>query len=189
MAKLTTAKEAIAALSKATGINQQRIEKFVSATAETVEATEFDTTSDSLVGNIVKINSSEYLYVKKVSTARHGLISIEGASVRYENEHDGFTLSFSNSRTQYVREEMLARGRVTVLSDDEFVSQLKGSLVPAETLLSYLSGSAQTPETLEETDVEEVAEETKTGTVLTASISSMESVKAENESTPEVVSL
>ena len=158
MAKLTTLKAAVSALSTLTGINEERINKFVTATSVNVELT--DTTADTLIGNIVKINSNEYLYVRGVNTASHGLVYLNGSVVRYEKEVNGFTISFNTERTFCVRNEQLANGYVNILSDDEFKECLEGSLIPADTLLSYLSGSAYAPDTLEEDDVvEETTEE------------------------------
>lgn len=162
MAKLTTLKAAVSALSTLTGINEERINKFVTATATNVDSN--DTTSDTLIGNIVKINSNEYLYVRNVNTARHGLVCLKGSVVRYEKEPNGFSISFNTDHTFYVREEQLANGRINILSDDEFKAAIEGALIPADVLLSYLSGSAYAPETLEEEDVveETVVEKTVT---------------------------
>ena len=157
--KLTSLKAAVSAMSSLTGISEERINKFVTATSTNTEST--DTVSDTLVGNIVKINSNEYLYVRSVNSARHGLVCLKGSVVRYEKEPNGFSISFNNEHTFYVREEQLANGRINILSDDEFKTSIEGSLIPADVLLSYLSGSAYTPETLEEEDVnEELVEET-----------------------------
>lgn len=157
--KLTSLKAAVSAMSSLTGISEERINKFVTATSANTEST--DTVSDTLVGNIVKINSNEYLYVRSVNSARHGLVCLKGSVVRYEKEPNGFSISFNNEHTFYVREEQLANGRINILSDEEFKTSIEGSLIPADVLLSYLSGSAYTPETLEEEDVkEELVEET-----------------------------
>jgi hypothetical protein len=136
----------------------------VTATSANTEST--DTVSDTLVGNIVKINSNEYLYTRSVNSARHGLVCLKGSVVRYEKEPNGFSISFNNEHTFYIREEQLANGHINILSDEEFKTSIEGSLIPADVLLSYLSGSAYTPETLEEvveeTPVEEsVLEEVK----------------------------
>jgi hypothetical protein len=162
--KLTSLKAAVSAMSSLTGISEERINKFVTATSTNTEST--DTISDTLVGNIVKINSNEYLYVRSVNTARHGLVCLNGSVVRYEKEPNGFSIGFNTEHTFYAREEQLANGRINILSDEEFKTSIEGSLIPADVLLSYLSGSAYTPETLEEvveeTPVEEsVLEEVK----------------------------
>ena len=149
--KLTSLKAAVSAMSSLTGISEERINKFVTATSANTEST--DTVSDTLVGNIVKINSNEYLYVRSVNSARHGLVCLKGSVVRYEKESNGFSISFNNDHTFYVREEQLANGRINILSDDEFKTSIEGSLIPADVLLSYLSGSVYAPGTLEEDDV------------------------------------
>ena len=156
--KLTSLKAAVSAMSSLTGISEERINKFVTATSANTEST--DIVSDTLVGNIVKINSNEYLYVRSVKSARHGLVCLKGSVVRYEKEPTGFSISFNTEHTFYAREEQLANGRINILSDDEFKTSIEGSLIPADVLLSYLSGSAYTPETLEEDVKEEVVEET-----------------------------
>lgn len=149
--KLTSLKAAVSAMSSLTGISEERINKFVTATSANTEST--DTVSDTLVGNIVKINSNEYLYVRSVNSARHGLVCLKGSVVRYEKESNGFSISFNNDHTFYVREGQLANGRINILSDDEFKTSIEGSLIPADTLISYLSGSVYAPGTLEEDDV------------------------------------
>lgn len=189
MSKLTTLKAAVSTLSTLTGINEERINKFVTATSVNVEST--DTTADTLIGNIVKINFNEYLYVRGVNTARHGLVCLNGSVVRYEKESDGFTISFNNDHTFYVKDEQLANGYVNILSDDEFKKCLEGSLIPVDILLSYLSGSAYAPDTLEEDDaVEEATEEVVADDVTEDVASKTETITSEvvqEESATEVV--
>lgn len=191
MAKLTTLKAAVSALSTLTGINEERINKFVTATSVNTELA--DTTADTLIGNIVKINYSEYLYVRGVNTARHGLVCLTGSVVRYEKESNGFAISFNTEHTFYIREEQLAKGYVNILSDDEFKASLEGSIIPADALLSYLSGSAYAPDTLEEDDVvEETIEDVDVDEVTEEDVSTAETVTSElvqEESATEVVEL
>lgn len=191
---LTSLKAAVSAMSSLTGISEERINKFVTATSANTEST--DTVSDTIVGNIVKINSNEYLYVRSVNSARHGLVCLKGSVVRYEKEPNGFSISFNNEHTFYVREEQLANGRINILSDDEFKTSIEGSLIPADILLSYLSGSAYTPETLEEEDVEEEdVEETPVKESVLEEVKDSEETVAvtseliKNESATEVVEL
>lgn len=151
--KLTSLKAAVSAMSSLTGISEERINKFVTATSTNTES--IDIVSDTLVGNIIKINSNEYLYVRSVNTARHGLVCLKGSIVHYEKEPNGFSISFNTEHTFYVRDEQLANGSINILSDDEFKACIEGSLIPVDVLLSYLSGSAYLPETLEDEDVKE----------------------------------
>lgn len=192
--KLTSLKAAVSAMSSLTGISEERINKFVTATATNKEST--DTVSDTLVGNIVKINSNEYLYTRSVNSARHGLVCLKGSVVRYEKEPNGFSISFNNEHTFYVREEQLANGSINILSDDEFKTSIEGSLIPADILLSYLSGSAYTPETLEDEDVkEELVEETPVEEIVLEEVNDSEETVAvtseliKKESATEVVEL
>ena len=192
--KLTSLKAAVSAMSSLTGISDERINKFVTATSANTEST--DTVSDTLIGNIVKINSNEYLYVRSVNSARHGLVCLKGSVVRYEKESNGFSISFNNEHTFYVRDEQLANGHINILSDEEFKTSIEGSLIPVDVLLSYLSGSAYTPETLEDEDVkEELVEETLVDeSVLKEVIDSEETVAVtseliKKESATEVVEL
>jgi hypothetical protein len=181
--KLTSLKAAVSAMSSLTGISEERINKFVTATSANTEST--DTVSDTLVGNIVKINFNEYLYVRSVNSARHGLVCLKGSVVHYEKEPNGFSISFNNEHTFYVREEQLANGHINILSDDEFKTSIEGSLIPADVLLSYLSGSAYTPETLEEDVNEEVVDEVKDSEETVAVTSEL----VKKESATEVVEL
>lgn len=107
-----------------------------------------------------------------------------------------FSISFNTEHTFYVRDEQLANGHINILSDEEFKTSIEGSLIPVDVLLSYLSGSAYTPETLEDEDVkEELVEETPVDeSVLKEVIDSEETVAVtseliKKESATEVVEL
>ena len=139
--KLTSIKDAVSALSTLTGITEQRIERFVNATADTTDAGE--TATDALVGRIVRVNSTDYLCVKRAISTMNGIVHLEGSMVKYSNSSEDFAVSYSKNASKYVREEMLNDGTVPVLTDEEFKECLKDSVVPAETILNYLVGEVE----------------------------------------------
>ena len=154
MAKLTSISEAVKTLSTASGISEKRLNRFVlAASTDTVEA-DFDTTTDSLIGVIYRQGSS-YVYVRKVTAARHGLLNIQGACFTYDKSEDGFAMEFNQNYNTYIREANLLGG-LSVVSEEDFKKAIEGCLIDPVVILDILTADNKATETLDETKEETV---------------------------------
>lgn len=154
MAKLTSISEAVKTLSTASGISEKRLNRFVLAAAtDTVEA-DFDTTTDSLIGVIYRQGTS-YVYVRKVTAARHGLLNIQGACFTYDKSDDGFSMEFNQNYNTYIREANLLGG-LSVITEEDFKKAIEGCLIDPVVVLDILTADDKAIETLDETMEETV---------------------------------
>ena len=157
--------DVISNLASLTGVNTNRLNKFISNVSSANIEDESDVVNDSYVGNVIKYDS-EYIYVKSVNPAHNGLYRISGRSLRIEDYDGEFNLSISNGTTKYVQESVIANSTLDIISDEEFVKELmnfKGlDPVSLYEVFCEVQVTATLDELHEETPVEEEVVEEET---------------------------
>ena len=152
--------DVISNLASLTGVNANRLNKFIANISTGDVNDEGDVVNDSYIGNVIKYGS-EYIFVKSVNPAHNGLYRISGRSLRIEDYDGEFNLSISNGTTKYVQESLIANGTLDIVLDEEFVKDLMKYKGLDPVSLYELFCEVQVTATLDETE-EELVEEAPT---------------------------